>query len=338
MSFLRRTHVKIVLLVALLAAVAAVSAKVAFARPAAKIGSGVVIVETNLGYEDGSAAGTGMVLSSGGEVLTNNHVINGATSIKVVVPGAGRTYNAKVVGYSRTRDIAVIQLAGASNLKTITPGSSAKVGQTVTALGNAGGAGTLTTVKGAVVAVGRTITASDETGNAETLTGLIETDAAIQAGDSGGPLYDSARRVLGMDTAASSGNAYQVSESTQGYAIPIAKALAVADLIEAGKASSTVHIGTTAFFGVEVALVDNGWRGETGAAIEAVVQGGPADAAGLVAGDVITALNGKAITSPTQITAFILAQKPGAKVRVAYTDAYGESGTAVVTLGTGPAQ
>jgi S1-C subfamily serine protease len=141
-----------------------------------------------------------------------------------------------------------------------------------------------------------------------------------------------------MDTAASSNSGYEISESTEGYAIPIAKALTVASAIESGQASSTVHLGATSFLGVQVSLVQTGWNGGTGAAIQAVVQGGPADAAGLQAGDVITALNGKAITSPTQISAFVLAQKPGAKVRVTYTDPYGQTATATVTLGSGPAQ
>src|SRR5581483_11600834 len=116
----------------------------AFARSSSKLGTGVVIIETNLKYEGGSAAGTGMVLTSNGEVLTNNHVISGATTIRVRVPGAGRTYTAKVVGYSRSKDVAVLQLQNASNLKTISvSGPSAKIGQTVTAVGDAGGGSAL---------------------------------------------------------------------------------------------------------------------------------------------------------------------------------------------------
>jgi S1-C subfamily serine protease len=338
MSFSRRTHVRAALLVAATVAAVAVFAKVAFARSSATVGSGIVLVETNLAYEGGEAAGTGMVLSSNGEVLTNNHVISGATTIHVVVPGAGRTYTAKVVGYSRTKDVAVLKLSGASNLKTIALSSAPKVGETVTAVGNAGGQGVLTRVKGVITAVGQTITASDETAAPETLHGLVETDADVQPGDSGGPLLDSSGRVVAMDTAASSGSSFQVSDSTQGFAIPIRSALTVAAAIESGKSSSTVHVGPTAFLGVEVASQQTGFYGEGGTVIEGVVTGGPADKAGLQAGDVITAVNGKAISSPTAVTAFVLTQKPGAKVRVAYTDQYGDTGVAAVTLGIGPAQ
>lgn len=341
MSFFARLHVKLLLAI-VVAAVAAGVARAALTRSAAQIGTGVVVVDTNLAYEDGAAAGTGMVLTSSGEVLTNNHVINGATSIRVVVPGTGRSYAATVVGYSRTKDVAVIQLKNASNLKTISVGGTVTVGQSVTGLGNAGGSGKLTRATGTVTAVGRTITASDETGNAEQLTGLIETDAPIVAGDSGGPLLDASGNVVGMDTAASSGSSF-VSQGSVGYAIPIAKALTLAKQIESGQSSSTVHIGATAFLGVQVADVQDagygyGYGTTTGAEIAGVVTDGPADRAGLEQGDVITAIDGKAISSSKQIQALVLTKKPGAKLRIAYTDRYGESGVVTVTLASGPPQ
>ncbi len=263
------------------------------------------MIETNLAYEDGAAAGTGMVLTSSGEVLTNNHVISGATTIRVVIPGAGRSYAATVVGYSRTKDVAVIQLKNASNLKTVSvAGHAVTVGQAVTALGNAGGAGTLTRVTGTVRALGRSIVASDETGQSERLTGLIETDAPVVAGDSGGPLLDASGAVVGMDTAVAAGS-FDVSQSSQAYAIPIATALSFATQIEAGHSSSIVHVGATAFLGVEVTTT------QYGAEIAALVQGGPAARAGLEQGDVITAIDGKTITSSPQIQALVLAKKPG---------------------------
>jgi S1-C subfamily serine protease len=287
-----------------------------------------------------------MVLTSSGEVLTNNHVISGATTIKVVVPKTGRTYTARVLGYNRTADVALLQLKGASNLKTVSIGSAKpSVGATVTALGNAGGTGSITSVTGKVTGLGKSITASDDQGGSEQLTGLIETNAAVQPGDSGGPLVNSQGQVVGMDTAASSGFGFQNVSATDAYAIPIAKALTIAHAISSGNASATVHIGATAFLGIQVASVDSlgygagGWgTSASGALVAGVVSGGPAASAGLAAGDVITAINGHTISSPGAISALVLTKKPGTKVSVAYVDQFGTSHTASVTLGSGPPQ
>ena len=148
------------------------------------------------------------MLSSNGEVLTNNHVIEGATSTKVTDIGNGQTYTATVVGYDATQDVAVLQVQAASGLTTASLGNSSTVqtGNSVTALGNAEGkGGTPSVAIGAVTALNQSITASDElSGASEQLTGLIETDAPIQPGDSGGPLVNVYGQVIGMDTAASS--------------------------------------------------------------------------------------------------------------------------------------
>jgi S1-C subfamily serine protease len=344
MNILRHIRTRIVLLVLVGVIVLGVGAGFAFAssKPA-PIGTGVVVINTNLAYQNASAAGTGIVLSSSGEILTNNHVISGATTIKVVLPGTGHSYTAHVVGYNRTADVAVLQTTGASNLKTASLGSSSnvKVGQAVTALGNAGGTGTLTSVTGTVTGLGKTITASDDQGGTEQLTGLIEMNAAVQPGDSGGPLLNSAGKVVGMDTAASTSfGGFQNVAASDAYAIPIAKAQTIAKQIESGKASATVHIGATAFLGIQVQSVGGGFGSPvgSGAMIAGVVSGGPAATAGLVPGDVITAINGQAITTPTSITSQILAMKPGAKVTITYTDQSGTTQTATVTLGSGPAQ
>ena len=214
---------------------------------ATKVSPGLVDINTNLSYQDEQAAGTGMVLTSTGEVLTNNHVIDGATSISVTDVGNGKTYSASVVGYDRTGDIAVIKLSGASGLQTVTTASeAASVGQAIVGVGNAGGTGgTPSAAGGSITALDQSITASDDGGgNAENLSGLIEINAGIEPGDSGGSLVNSQGQVLGMDTAASSASGYQ-NVSTQAYAIPIGTALSVAKKIEAGQASSTIHIGPT---------------------------------------------------------------------------------------------
>jgi S1-C subfamily serine protease len=324
------------LLVALGLVIASVAAGIALARTnTTPIGTGVVVIETNLAYQGATAAGTGMVLTSSGEVLTNNHVISGATTIKIVVPKTGKTYTARVVGYAKSVDVAVLQLQGASNLKTISV-SSAKlaVGAEVTAVGNAGGTGSITSATGTVTGLGRSITASDDQGASERLAGLIETNAGVQPGDSGGPLVNGRGQVVGMDTAASTGSGFQSISATDAYAIPIAKALTIANAISSGKASATVHVGATAFLGVQVESLD----AASGALVAGVVSRGPAASAGLAAGDVITAIAGRTVSSPTTISSVVLAKKPGAKVKVTYVDQSGASQTTTVTLGTGPAQ
>jgi S1-C subfamily serine protease len=228
---------------------------------------GLVDINTTLSYQDEEAAGTGMVLTSNGEVLTNNHVIEGATSISVTDIGNGKTYTASVVGYDRTHDVAVIQLHGASGLQTVTTGDSSKVavGEGVVGIGNAGGAGgTPSVAGGSVTALSQSITASDEgDGTSEQLTGLIEVNSDIQPGDSGGPLVDTGGQVVGMDTAASSSQGFTFQDATgQGYAIPINTALTIAKQIEAGSSSSTVHIGATAFLGVEIQASASGQTGQ----------------------------------------------------------------------------
>jgi S1-C subfamily serine protease len=337
-KIMRHIHVRAAL-VALVALVAigggtAYAATRATSRP---IGTGVVVIDTNLAYQNASAAGTGIVLTSSGEILTNNHVIAGATTIRVVVPKTTHTYTARVVGYSTTADVAVLQLQKASNLKTVKTGnaSNLKLGARVTAVGNAGGTGTLTSSSGTVTGLNKTITVQDDNGATEQLTGLIETNATLQPGDSGGPLLNSAHRVVGIDTAASSSSPF-ASASSDAYAIPIGKATTIAKQIVSGKSSATVHIGATAFMGVQ--LENSPSFAGQGATIVGVVPGGPAATAGLVPGDVITAVAGRAVSGPSDIEPIILAHKPGDNVTVTYTDASGQSQSATITLASGPPQ
>jgi S1-C subfamily serine protease len=211
---------------------------------------GVVVIDTDLAYEGSEAAGTGIVLTSSGEIVTNNHVVDGSTSITVTVPSTGSTYTAHVVGTDATDDVAVLQLQGASGLATATlDNDGVAVGDKVTAVGNAGGTGSLVAASGSVTGTNKSITTQAEGVVAsENLTGLIETDADIEAGDSGGPLLDADGEVVGIDTAASASQ-----NVTDGYAIPIHTALGIAHQIESGQASATVTIGLPAFLGVEVA-------------------------------------------------------------------------------------
>ena len=338
---------------------------------ASKVDPGLVDINTTLGYQQEQAAGTGIVLSSNGVILTNNHVIDGATSISVTDVGNDKTYTASVVGYDRTKDIAVLQLHNASGLQTATLGNSsnASVGEDVVGIGNAGGTGgTPSAVGGTVTALNQSITASDDgDGTSEQLSGLIETNADIQPGDSGGSLVNTSGDVIGMDTAASAGTSFEYngqSAGNQGFAIPIDTALSIARAIEAGSGSSTVHIGETAFLGVEINAQgssssgasggdgggfggffggNSGSTGNTGssasgASVASTVTNGPAQEAGLAEGDVITSLGGTTITTPNDLTNAISHYHPGDKVSIAWTDGSGQTHTATVQLSSGPPQ
>jgi S1-C subfamily serine protease len=302
---------------------------------ASKVDPAVVDITTQLGFQNGEAAGTGMVLTASGEVLTNNHVVAGATSISATDVGNGRTYTAVVVGTDKADDVAVIRLLGASGLKSVSIVSSSTlgVGAAVTAIGNAGGQGGTPSVStGTVTGLDQSITANDQAdGSSEQLSGLIQTDAELQPGDSGGPLVNSQGQVVGMDTAASTGFEFQTG-SSQGFAIPINKATAVERQIVAGQASSTVHIGAAAFLGVEV----NASSG-SGAQVVVVESGTPADHAGIVDGDVIVSLGGQTVDSPTTLTNLMRRHHPGDRVQLGWVDQSGQHHTATVELATGPA-
>ena len=312
----------------------------------AQVDPALVDVTSTLGYQQAESLGTGLVLTSTGEILTNNHVIEGATSIKVTDIGNGQTYTAKVVGYNQTKDIAVLQLQGASGLKTVKLGNSdtAAVGQKVVALGNAGGkGGTPSVATGQITGLNAAITASDQgSGTTEQLTGLINHNAPIQPGDSGGPLVNTAGEVIGIDTAASNTMQFQSQQSqANAFAIPINEALAIGNQIEQGTGSSTVHIGATGFLGVQVESADNaaqqGVQAGSGAAVEAVLQGTPAASAGLSEGDVITSVDGHSVSSPSSLQAALEQHHPGDKVTIGWTSAFGQSQSASVTLADGPA-
>jgi S1-C subfamily serine protease len=288
---------------------------------------GVVDINTVLDFGTGQAAGTGMVLTS-----------SGSTSISVVVVSTGKTYTATVVGTDPTDDVAVIQLNGASGLATAKIGNSTQVavGNTVTAVGNAGGTGgTPSSATGTVTALGQSLTATDQGGgNPENLTGMIETNADLQPGDSGGPLYASNGTIIGMDTAAS---ASATVTGTAAFAIPISTATSIAAQIVSGQSSSVIHLGYPGFLGVQVQPSTATGAASTGAPVAGVVNGSAAAKAGLQAGDTIMAVDGTTITSPTDLSTAMTNSKPGQQVTVTWSDAAGQSHSATVTLGTGPA-
>lgn len=313
---------------------------------AAQVDPAVVDINTVLSNGQGKAAGTGMVLTSSGEVLTNNHVIANATDIRVQVGGAGRSYSAKVLGYNVSEDVALLKVDGVSGLKTIATDANVSVGDAVVALGNAlGQGGTPDAKTGSVAATGRTITVSDESGsNQQTLSNLIQTDAALQPGDSGGPLVDANARVVGMDAAANSAGFRFQSGGSEGYAIPINTVLAVAHQVETGNGSGDTHVGERAFLGVAIRDTGTGGRlprggsadSGTGAVIASVQSGSPAADAGLQQGDEIVTLGGKDVSSISDLTSVLAPYHPNDKVDIGWVDSSGNNHTAKVTLTSAP--
>ncbi|MGH9303735.1 MAG: S1C family serine protease [Acidimicrobiales bacterium] len=306
---------------------------------AAKVNPAVVDINTVVELPGGhaQAAGTGMIVSSNGYVVTNNHVVEDATSIQVSIHDRPGRYSATFVGADPVADVAVIRVHGLSSLPTVSFGDSKTlaVGDPVVAIGNALGLGGSPTVStGIVSALDRSINASDSAGPSEHLTGLIQTDAPIEPGNSGGPLVDAAGHVIGMDTAAASaGN----TGSSLGFALPINRVAAIASQIEAGKHVHGVVLGLQAFLGVDVqnaTLIGNGAK--HAANVVAVVPGTPADRAGIGAGDVILKFNGTPTPTSQALSAAIKALKPGDSATVTFESQTGTE-TVHVTLVAGPA-
>jgi S1-C subfamily serine protease len=309
------------------------------AEVVSRVQPGVVIIDSELGYQNAEAAGTGMVLTPTGEILTNNHVVDGATLITVIIPATQRHYIARVVGTRPASDVAVLALDGASGLATVPLGNSDGVtaGQSVVAIGNAGGRGTLSVVTGSVTSTNRTITASDASGrSSERLTGMIEVEAGIRAGDSGGPLSNRAGQVIGMDTAASATKGSEVGSPTFGFAIPINRALAIAGQLEdAAKAHKVGAAAGRGYLGIQVRSA-NPSTNTGGAEVVLTTPDSPASGAGLVAGDLITELNGQQVVSANGLTESLQHSQPGQSVTVEWVDQVGGTHSALVTLANGP--
>ena len=309
-----------------------------------KVDPAVAVVNTTLANGQGEAAGTGIVIGSSGEVLTNNHVIENSSSVKVQFGGTGRSYSADVLGYNVSEDVALLKVDGVSGLATVATDDTVSVGEPVVALGNAGGrGGTPDATSGSVRAVGETIQVADSSGS-QTLRNLIRVDASLEPGDSGGPLVDGDGQVVGMNTAASSGGGFRLrtgSGSGDGYAVPIKTAMSVATQIKSGEGSGDTHVGERAFLGVSIRSVGSrsGLRDRTsssGAIVGSVQSGSPADDAGLQQSDTITSLAGKSVSSIDDLTSALAPHHPRDKVEVGWTDNSGHHHTAQVTLASGP--
>ena len=294
--------------------------------------TGLVRIVSTMQYAGSKAAGTGMVLTADGEVVTNHHVVEGATSIEVTVMSTGATYTARVVGTDDSADVAVLQLSDASGLATVaTDDDTVSAGDAVTAVGDGNGTvAYLGSATGSVLAIGQSITtqASQGAGAAqgERLSGLIEISSDVVGGYSGGATYDDEGEVLGMTTAASSGTSDIV-----GYSIPIATVLSIARDLESGVSGSDYVYGYPAFLGV--GLADGAGAGTT---VGEVYDATPAAEAGIEAGETITAVDSTATGTGAALQAAIAEHAPGDSVQITWTDTDGERQTAAITLAAGP--
>ena len=309
------------------------------AAVAAKVDPAIVDINTVTG--SGQAAGTGMILSSTGEVLTNNHVVDTSTSIEVTIAGRPGTYQATVVGADPAADVALIQIQGVSGLPTVTLASSSslKVGDTVVALGNALGAGGAPSVtEGTVTALDQSITASEGGSKSEQLVGMIQSDVTISPGDSGGALVNTAGQVVGMITAGEA-QGFRSTTSTTAYAVPSDKALGVVNQIRAGDTSSDIIFGNRplSFIGVRVRDLDQAIAANLGLSISAgalvigVQPDSPADRAGIAQDAVITKVGDVAVTSSSSLGPALHVHKPGDHVAITWIDQAG-SHTVTITL------
>jgi len=288
--------------------------------------------------------GTGMIISKGGLVLTNNHVIAAAVnggSITITRSGSTKSQAATLIGTNPIDDVALIKINNASNLPVVTFGNSNALvaGDAVVAIGNALGlaAGTPTVTQGIVSALGRTVTAGTST-SSETLNNMIQTDAAINPGNSGGPLLDSRGDVIGMNTAVAGTLADGETTQNIGFAIPVATIRSLLKSLMAGQ--SVVNHG--AFIGVEIESMtpslqqQYGFTVSSGAVVMSVISGTGAASAGVKQGDIIVGINNSRIQSAQDVSSITSALKPGDQV-VLHIVRGTKHLTIKVTLGRAPA-
>jgi S1-C subfamily serine protease len=323
--------------IALVVPVHGATVPAATAQPAAGATAEQAMVQINtvVNYQGIVGYGAGILLSPDGIVLTNNHVVIGADQINATNVGTGQNFHAQLLGYDRTEDIAVIQLLGANGLPTAPLGDSnnVRIGEPVVSLGNANSSGSPSREEGSVTTLGTDIEAEDDlTGSSEQLTDLIGVAAPLRPGDSGGPLVNGAGQVIGVNVAASV-NYRLGSPGGKGFAIPINRALAIAGQIQSRAPSGTVHIGPPAMLGIGVGTAQQNGGGVT---VRDVLQGTPAQQAGLRRGDVLTSLAGVPLNNATTLTNVLDGHYPGEVLDLVWQDNTGQQRAAKVTLAPGP--
>jgi len=301
---------------------------------------GLVDINTTLSYQGAIGAGTGILLNPEGEVLTNNHVIEGATDITALSLANSRSYPVDVIGFDRDNDIALVRLRGAGGLPTAVLGTSASlaVGDPIAAIGNSNGSSAPPSyAPGTVTQIGASVRASDESGGgARELRDLIRVAAEILPGDSGGPLVNGNGQVVGVNVAATLTYRMGGVDGGEGFAIPIDRAVAIANQIRAGAASGSIHIGDTAFIGVGIADASPMSRGPVGAVVRQVLPDTPARLIGLFSGDVITAVDGSPVTSAADLSNLMDQRRPGDTIVLTWTDRGGIPHSAPLVLAKGP--
>jgi S1-C subfamily serine protease len=296
------------------------------AQVVAKVGPSVVSIRTtiNNGPFSGEAAGTGVIISSDGEIMTNAHVVDGASTVKVTLAGESSARDATVVGADTANDLALLKIANVSGLPAATLGKSAdvRVGDDVVAIGNAlalrGGP---TVTRGIVSALDRTL----ETENS-TMTGLIQTDASISSGNSGGPLVDATGKVIGINSAVAGSGGTTTAENI-GFAIAIDNATPVIDRLRSHTAAPAAG-----YLGVRSSDPADGSRGALVASVES---GSAADKAGIKAGDLIVAIDGKTVDGAAALGAAIQQHTPGTGAKITFLRD-GSEHTVTADLGTRP--
>jgi S1-C subfamily serine protease len=299
---------------------------------------GLVDINTSLSYQGALGTGTGIVIGPGGEVLTNNHVIEGATDITAVSLANSVSYPVDVIGFDRGSDIALIRLRGAelpmANLGT---SSTVAVGDPIAAIGNSNGPGAPPSyAPGAVTQLGASVRASDESGGgSRELFDLIRVAADIRPGDSGGPLVNSAGQVVGVTVAATL--TYRMGGVTggEGFAIPIDRAMAIANQIRSGVPSDSIHLGDSAFIGVAIADAPP-FGGPAGAVVRQVLPDTPASRIGLFGGDLITAVDGIPVNTAADLSNLMDRRRPGDTVTLTWIDRAGAPRSAPLVLAKGP--
>ncbi|MET0199258.1 S1C family serine protease [Rhodococcoides fascians] len=303
----------------------------------ARVDPTVVTISAEFGTY--GVAGTGFVVGADGLVLTNFHVVEQATDVTAVHMGNGLIYDASVLGYDKSRDLAVLELATASDLPPAPIGSSADlaVGDAVTAVGNAAGGGILVPAPGKIVALDRVVTAQNSVdGTSNELTGMIQIDADVRAGDSGGPLVDAWGDVIGVDAAGLSDDA-RATQAPEAYAIPIDDAMAVVEQVRTGRSGGTVHVGPTPYLGVSIRDV-SAFRSagpSQGAAVTSVRNDSPAMRTGLADGDVIVSVDGRPVRSSKDMSAEMIGRRPGETMRLEWVTEQGIRQEQPVTLELG---
>ncbi|WP_300013623.1 trypsin-like peptidase domain-containing protein [Pseudonocardia sp.] len=286
-------------------------------------------VDIRVTMAQGTAEGSGVILTADGNVLTNNHVVAGGSGQITVTLADGSEHSASIVGTAPSYDLAVLRIDGVSGLTPATLGNSGdvQVGQQVVAIGSPQGlTGTVTT--GIVSAFDRTVAVQGEDGTAVVYNGM-QTDAPINQGNSGGPLVDLQGRVVGINSAiATAGGGESTGSIGLGFAIPVDQAKRVAqEILDSGSATKPV-------LGVQ----GNPNAGDgSGAQISAVEPGSAAADAGLAAGEVVTRVDDARVQDFADLIARVGAQTPGDTVTLTVTDG-GAERTVDVTLGSTPDQ